>query len=162
MQTFLPYPSFTESVRCLDNKRLGKQRVECKQIALALGMNVGESVGYACGAWVHHPAVLMWRGHEFFLLDYALAACVEWDSRGFSGVLRHEFEQCILGLHGIRARYDRPGWLGSEEFHASHRSNLLRKDKDHYGQFGWNEPADLPYVWPVTIRQLRQEALAQG
>ncbi|MFN7881952.1 MAG: pyrimidine dimer DNA glycosylase/endonuclease V, partial [bacterium] len=32
MQTFLPSPSFAESARILDNKRLGKQRVECKQI----------------------------------------------------------------------------------------------------------------------------------
>ncbi len=26
MQTFLPYPDFTKSAQCLDNKRLGKQR----------------------------------------------------------------------------------------------------------------------------------------
>jgi hypothetical protein len=38
--------------------------------------------------------------------------------------------------------------LGDEAFHASHRSNLLRKDRDYYGAFGWTEPDDLPYVWP--------------
>lgn len=32
MQTFLPYPEFIKSAQCLDNKRLGKQRVEAKQI----------------------------------------------------------------------------------------------------------------------------------
>jgi hypothetical protein len=32
MQTFLPNPNFTLSARILDNKRLGKQRVEAKQI----------------------------------------------------------------------------------------------------------------------------------
>lgn len=32
MNTFLPYPSFDESAKCLDYKRLGKQRVEAKQI----------------------------------------------------------------------------------------------------------------------------------
>jgi uncharacterized protein (DUF2132 family) len=32
MQTFMPYPSFRKSLDCLDNKRLGKQRVEAKQI----------------------------------------------------------------------------------------------------------------------------------
>ena len=35
--------------------------------------------------------------------------------------------------------------------HASHRSNLLRKDPEHYMQFGWTEPPDLPYVWPVPM-----------
>jgi hypothetical protein len=31
VNTFLPFPSFEASVRCLDNKRLGKQRVEAYQ-----------------------------------------------------------------------------------------------------------------------------------
>ena len=26
---------------------------------------------------------------------------------------------------------------------------LLRKDPDYYGRFGWSEPPDLPYFWPV-------------
>ena len=34
MQTFLPSPRFAESARCLDSARLGKQRVEAKQIRL--------------------------------------------------------------------------------------------------------------------------------
>jgi len=41
-----------------------------------------------------------------------------------------------------------PAWLGTDTFHASHRSNLLRKDPDYYGQWGWTEPSDLPYIWP--------------
>jgi hypothetical protein len=45
-----------------------------------------------------------------------------------------------------------PPWLGDEAFHASHRSNLLRKNPEWYGQFGWTEPDDLPYVWPVGKR----------
>lgn len=36
MQTFLPYKSFEQSAACLDNKRLGKQRVEVLQILKAL------------------------------------------------------------------------------------------------------------------------------
>ena len=35
MQTFLPLPSMGDSVRCLDDKRLGKQRVEAFQILKA-------------------------------------------------------------------------------------------------------------------------------
>ena len=33
--------------------------------------------------------------------------------------------------------------------HASHRSNLLRKDATWYEQFDWREGPGLPYVWPV-------------
>ena len=54
MQTFLPYKTFKQSAQVLDNKRLGKQRVEAYQILRAL---CGESKG-----WVHQPATVMWRG----------------------------------------------------------------------------------------------------
>ena len=36
MQTFLPYEDFRASARVLDRQRLGKQRVEAKQILQAL------------------------------------------------------------------------------------------------------------------------------
>lgn len=49
MQTFLPFPSFIESARVLDNKRLCKQRVECLQILKAL-----HDPSYG---WQNHPAV---------------------------------------------------------------------------------------------------------
>lgn len=53
MQTFLPYKSFAESAACLDNKRLGKQRVEVLQILKAL-----HNPSYG---WQNHPAVKMCR-----------------------------------------------------------------------------------------------------
>ena len=40
-----------------------------------------------------------------------------------------------------------PVWLGKEEFHASHRANLLRKDYEFYSQYGWTEDSSNPYVW---------------
>jgi hypothetical protein len=49
-------------------------------------------------------------------------------------------------------QYLDPPWLGNPYFHAAHRSNLLRKDAEKgwgwYCNFGWEEPDDLPYVWP--------------
>lgn len=47
MQTFLPYSSFEESAKCLDNKRLGKQRVEAKQI-LEINLFKTASTLYLC------------------------------------------------------------------------------------------------------------------
>ena len=44
---------------------------------------------------------------------------------------------------------DYPPWFGNEKIHASHRSNLLRKDPEFYGKYGWTEPDNLEYVWPV-------------
>lgn len=137
MQTFLPYESFLKSARCLDNKRLGKQRVEAWQILNTL---LGKSEG-----WKNHPAVKQWEGSEHWLCLYGAVCCYEWTTRGFSDSLQDKF--CLnAGLLFSNDTY--PSWLGNEEYHASHRSNLLRKDPEWYGQFGWVEADNLPYYWP--------------
>jgi hypothetical protein len=94
--------------------------------------------------WRHHPAVKMWRGYEASLLDYGLAMCAEWDSRGYADTVREK-----LAAHRRENPVQAPPWLGDPAVHASHRSNLLRKNPEFYGRYGWSEPPDLPYVWPV-------------
>jgi hypothetical protein len=133
MQTFLPYPDFEKTVRCLDWRRLAKQRVECNQILKALS---GETKG-----WRNHPATLMWKGYEDALLQYKDYCIAEWVKRGYVNNMDY-----FGGDKKILA--PTPPWFGDPDFHASHRSNLLRKDPVWYGQFGWSEPNDLPYIWP--------------
>lgn len=140
MQTFLPYPSFSDSAFALDDKRLNKQRVETKQILNAL---FGRSKG-----WVHHPATRMWEGCEPLLIEYGIAMTKEWLMRGKNDSMLPWFEN-QFDTFGVLLPRQTPHWLGDEAFHASHRSNLLRKDPVWYGQYGWKEPPDLPYVWPT-------------
>lgn len=143
MQTFLPLPDFRESARVLDDKRLGKQRVEVLQILRAL-----DGVGKP---WSQHPAVRMWRGHEPALIQYGLRICFEWMGRGFQDTvcLKLKDMQITQAARERSAVLQMPRWMGNEKMHASHRSNLLRKNPTHYGQFGWTEPRDLPYHWPT-------------
>lgn len=144
MQTFLPYADFRETARVLDRQRLGKQRVESMQVMKALV--TGE------GSWTSHPAVKMWRGHEAALFMYQTAICQEWTGRGYKDTCLVKTFELVLKLRLERDAdldCELPAWLGDEAFHASHRSNLLRKSPDHYAQFGWAEHADLPYVWPT-------------
>ena len=150
MQTFLPYRNTWRTARCLDNTRLGKQRVECKQILLTLGIDVGEHRGNPLSRWRNHPAVRMWQGHELCLAEYAEIMCIEWRRRGFNDSLLSQF-QAVVGQLTEPSLFTShaPNWIGYDRLHASHRSNLLRKDPQHYGQFGWQEPADMPYWWPV-------------
>jgi len=135
MQTFLPYPDFTISMIVLDYRRLGKQRVEAKQILNAI---YRFQAGIKSG-WVNHPAVLMWIGYEEALKEYANTAISEWIQRGFV----NNMELYEVG----KVKY--PPWFGKHLFHSSHRSNLLRKDFEYYGKFNWREPDNLPYYWPV-------------
>jgi hypothetical protein len=141
MQTFLPYPDMIRSAGCLDYRRLGKQRVETKQILLAL---MGKSEG-----WTNHPATLMWEGYDDILATYGSRMCLEWIRRGYKDSLL-PFFLGIMAEWEIDPRTPTwPWWWGKPEFHASHRSNLLRKDPVFYGKYGWTEPPDLPYWWPT-------------
>jgi hypothetical protein len=148
MQTFLPYNNFLDSARCLDYRRLGKQRVECKQILQALRVPVGGPLRDKPSSWRNHPATRMWQGYEYSLCLYAIAICDEWRRRGYRDTLQQQFYDAAAPLIDT-TECARPAWLGDEAFHASHRSNLLRKLPEHYGAFGWTEPDNLEYVWPV-------------
>jgi Pyrimidine dimer DNA glycosylase len=136
MQTFLPLPDFAASAGVLDDVRLGKQRVEAYQVIRTLDE--------VTRGWRHHPVVKMWRGYEAALVDYGLVVCLEWTSRGRADTVHDK-----LLAHARPGPAVLPPWFGDEALHASHRSNLLRKDPEWYGRFGWAEPPDLPYVWPV-------------
>lgn len=139
MQTFLPYESFIQSARVLDYRRLGKQRVEAKQILMALA---GVTKG-----WRNHPATKMWRGYEGQLCVYGITMCNEWKLRGYQDSLL-PFFQSRLAAAAIVGELEIPHWLGNKDLHLSHQSNLLRKDSNYYRvYFGDDVPDDLPYVW---------------
>ncbi len=135
MQTFLPYANFQQTVECLDWRRLGKQRVEARQILDII------SPDYKKKAWANHPATQMWRGYEIALGHYSNLCIREWINRGYNNTME------IVPIH---QPITLPPWIGDDDFHASHRSNLLRKSPEWYNRFGWDESPDLPYVWPVN------------
>jgi hypothetical protein len=143
MQTFLPYPDFKKSAAVLDKKRLGKQRVECKQIARALVRG---------GGWRHHPATRMWLGRLPALFEYYTIICAEWVRRGCKHDMTWDAdvmqavaddEHLSLGFVGM------PWWFGVEEFHRSHQSKLLSKFPEHYSKYFIGVPNDLEYWWPT-------------
>ena len=138
MQTFLPYREFDRSARTLDDKRLGKQRVEAFQVLRAI---TDPTYG-----WQHHPAVNMWRGYPEALAVYGVAMCLEWGSRGHNGTMMPKFFPYV----GLPNTFGYPPWLGNDEFHLSHRSNLVRKDAAHYGEQFPDAPDNLPYYWPTN------------
>lgn len=143
MQTFLPDPNFFRSAMCLDYKRLGKQRVEVKQLLLALGVPVGSNEPPARSGWANHPAAKMWKGHEKALALYGVIMCTEWRLRGYNDTLLDQF-LTISPTDDVPM----PPWMGNAEFHRSHQSNLLRKDPDHYAKYWPGVPNNLEYIWP--------------
>lgn len=153
MQTFLPYASFQESARCLDYRRLGKQRVEAFQLLNALGNKwsleergrriiAGSIKDKPIHGWRNHPACVMWRGYEEALGEYLNACILEWIRRGYNNTLP------MMPVNGL---CQMPSWFGMHEIHSSHRANLLRKDFTFYSKYGWTEDPSMPYFWPNNL-----------
>lgn len=139
MQTFLPEEDFHKTAQSLDRQRLGKQRVETLQIA---GVVAGVKDG-----WKNHPAVKMWMHFPQTLLEYQRAIIGEWLDRGYRDTC---WEKTAALLGGMR-QSSNPWWIGNDEFHASHQSNLIRKVPEVYGKMWPGIPMDMEYRWPSDI-----------
>jgi len=145
MQTFLPYANFIKTAKCLDYKRLGKQRVEAKQIINTIickkqnDLHIVDKNGkLRKRGWLNHPCVIMWESHLPALKAYHDIMIKEWIKRGYNNT---------MSLFNIES-YRLPNWIGDNDFHISHQSNLLRKDFDYYSKFNWLVDSDLEYIWP--------------
>ena len=134
MQTFLPYSNFMETAKCLDYKRLGKQRVEAMQI-----INIIECKSKS-KAWKNHPAVHLWENNIDALKLYCNTMIDEWIKRGYNNTMKKYYIFLDYG-----ACY--PKWLGREDFHSRHRAALLFKNYEWYKQFNWKEEPKIDYLW---------------
>ena len=138
MQTFLPYPDFKKSLESLDNKRLGKQRVETYQLIAGLeGRPTLTGKAYSKSR-INHPISQMFRNNIPALKQYLNDSIDVWVARGKNNTMKKEVitEEIVM-----------PVWFGDETFHKSHRANLLRKDAIYYGAHGWTDNSELPYRW---------------
>ena len=137
MQTFLPYPDFVASAEILDDKRLGKQRVEAMQI-----INILEGKQTSKG-WKNHPAVLMWVGYTNSLKYYTNCCIDEWIRRGYKNTMEK---------YPVDHQNEDPWYIGDVNFHRAMRARLIAKDKEFYlpkfpGDEGFNNGK---YFWPVN------------
>lgn len=133
MQTFLPFKNFHKSAMALDNKRLNKQILEGYQI-----LNVLSNDDPHAG-WRNHPAVKMWRGHEYSLLRYTLIMIGEANKRGI------KTENNLKNINALRERAQVnwgsgfPKWYNNDKVMkrvtTTHKANLYRKDDIYYVDF---------------------------
>jgi len=137
MQTFLPYQDFNQSFQVLDYRRLGKQRVEAKQILNVLS---GEQKS---PGWKNHPAVKMWEGYEDVLKLYHDLCIHEWIKRGYKNNMPM---LCTKKPEEIKF----PWWLGNENFHKAMRAKLIEKDFIFYSKKFPNDKDfnNSQYFWP--------------
>lgn len=147
VNTFIPFNSFEKCAACLDNKRLGKQRVEAMQI-----INIITGATKTKG-WRNHPVVAMWQDYPDALKAYYNAVVKEWIKRGFVN---------NMTLYTIPAKYKMPWFMNCLTVQMSHRGNLVRKNPEHYAQqFGILPPnyTAHTYVWPGNLTAAQKEEL---
>jgi hypothetical protein len=147
MQTFITDFNMKKNAENLDNKRLGKQRIEGLQIASILIDKSNIKKG-----WRNHPAVKMWQGYEGFLLYFYLQWIFhEWIKKCFKNEKCAETYERLCnvckypGFENIKT----PKWL-DVHFIESHRSNLIRKNPEFYKPLFPDTKEGLEYIWPVS------------
>jgi hypothetical protein len=101
------------------------------------------------GGWKNHPASKMWWGYRYSLCEYLKILYHILRERGINDYIVHYNEICEMQKQFVNA--GKPPFIGNEAFHDSHKSNLIRKDREKgwnwYQQFNWQVPDDLPYIW---------------
>lgn len=137
MQIFLPYPSFTESSKILDTKRLGNQRNEIYQIIKILYF---KSTGY-----MHHPIVKMWAGYESSLILLYNETITAWINRGYKNSMP------LIDIRTV-GKILIPDWFGQNEVHSKYRSLLLSKNFDYYSKLGWIESPNEEPFYKISSR----------
>lgn len=138
----------------LDRQRLGKQRVEAKQI-----INILEHFDNTQDnkkAWFNHPVCQMWIGYTEHLKKYFNIISGEWVARGY----KHN-----MGFYAVdEEKSEAPYWIAWPELRYSHMASLFRKDpREYWGRFefpcAYNE---FGYVWPTHLSSEKVAKLNDG
>ena len=101
------------------------------------------------GGWSNHPASRMWQEYMYCFTSYLLALQSELQRRG------KWYGKTAVNLRKIRKSLKNngyPWWINDQRLYESHRSNLLRKDREkgwNWYRYFWDESDNLPYFWPV-------------
>lgn len=144
MQTFIPDPDPIKIARILDRRRVFNQINEGKVL---LDLHEGRTDN----SWKNHPAFKMWIGQANALRYYINCMIME----------------CIKN-RGIKTNYllydteefeTLPDFFTDVRVLTSHRSNLMRKDPDFYGKFGWHDYGINGYYWPCEVKSARAKKI---
>lgn len=167
VNVFVIKPNIYETARLLDDKRLGKQRVEAKQIINAL--EEFDLTGRITKAgWSNHPAVKSWIGFTNHLKVYFNIIVREWCSRGFNNTMQlypideRPYNIVNCNFDGRTSNYDRsqfnqysfPFWISFPPFYLSHQASLCRKDPKYYKSLlcdTLNPYLNYGYIWPCNV-----------
>ncbi|MCX8202780.1 MAG: pyrimidine dimer DNA glycosylase [Nitrososphaeria archaeon] len=150
MQVFRPYVDLRRSAAVLDDRRLGKQRVECKQVLKAILRKLG-LIDDGLRGWLNHPVVLLYfnegRPYVRDLVGFFWACVEEWRMRGYSSSIGLEDVDPLLGRIEVTE-----GTPVTRVHEIEYRRILLVKDPEHYVRaFPREEVIEVLETEPVLV-----------
>lgn len=154
IQTYLPLPSFRDSIKTLTDDDL---RIQCAHV-LEIMERFHCIEDSKLPKWYvpqipegneDAPILRMWRGYELQLCEYGLEACEEFQVRTSEPGLYKKLVDHLEWAAGEESDFNKPNWFGEVEFHISHQAALVRHNQKHYGRLFRVDPAQ-PLEWPVS------------
>lgn len=151
MQVFRPYIDHGKSAGFLDDLRLGKQRVETKQVILAILRKLNVLKDGKTG-WLNHPVVVMYfnNGRPYLddLIRYFYSVIDEWERRGFvNNISIGDIEPLLNNVE------HEDGTPVTEVIAREYRRVLLLKDPCYYiNKLSTDELLELLNTEPVYFR----------
>jgi len=169
VNTFVTHDDPVQCAKNLDYRRLGKQRVEAKQILDILLKP--ENPEDSTKAWSHHPAVLMWRGYTNGLKFYLNCMIEEWVHRGYNNNMN--LEEYAVSASGDSKEtgppvIKLPWWFTCRQFQLAHQCALLRKDNKYYQDVFTLTKEEkeqyflVGYIWPSKLTLNERKLLRKG
>lgn len=117
MQVFITSKNPIETVKVLDNRRLNKQIIECRQILNAIN---GQTK-----AWKNHPCTLQYKNHKSWLICYLY--CLEYYKRGNIDDALFCSNKCFEMVPNFH----------DDEYLNQMKRRLYTKDNNHYKQWSY-------------------------
>lgn len=147
--TFLPCIKFFNALQWLNDEDLGVQRDFVFQILREL------RIAKRKGSPNSHLtlAAAGWRGYEYALGIYGMAACHVWRvDRGFSDTF---YALIYNEMQRWEKNFSMPPWVGDLNVHRSHRSCLIRGNES-YLDIWPGTPEYMPAIYPEITHEDRR------
>ena len=125
VNTFILTNSPVECMKLLDYRRLGKQRVEAKQIVDTIEKNTN--------GWKNHPVSKMWK-NNIVGLKYYINCCIdEWVKRGYKNTMKkYDLSEYLLPDGTYDELKILPWFYFNKQIQESFKASLLRKNNEYY------------------------------
>jgi hypothetical protein len=157
VNTFILTNSPKKCVKLLDYKRLGKQRVEAKQII--------DTIENDSSGWKNHPVTKMWKDN-IIGLKYYLNCCIdEWILRGYNNTMeKYDLSEFILPDGSYDESSILPWFYFNLQIQESFKASLLRKDPSYYTCIIDCDPSYMyhGYIWISKLTNFQIDNMKKG